>query len=135
MEQKKILRIIDANFNRLREGIRVLEESERLGRNKAGSSAKLKSLRHDVAKCYLLFSEKELLSARDSESDVGRDGVTKTEMHRSCLNDILTANFKRCEEAARVLEEFSKIVCPEASIKAKELRFKLYTMEKNWVKR
>jgi hypothetical protein len=132
MEKKKIFRIIDANFNRLREGLRVLEESERLGKDNKGTSGRLKTLRHSVAECYSLFPGKKLLSARESDTDVGREGASGSEMRRVRLADILNANFKRCEEAARVLEEYSKLICPKAVVKIKGLRFELYSMEKNW---
>ena len=52
-------------------------------------------------------------------------------MQREGVDDIVTANIKRCQEAARVLEEFAKIMDPEASLMMKEIRFKLYSFEKN----
>jgi len=134
MKDRKVLRIIDANFNRLREGLRVLEETERLGRDRKKAFAFLKGLRHAVAACCGLFEGPALLEARDSEGDVGRAGASKSELRRANIDGIVSANFKRCQEAARVIEEFAKLINPTASKKAKAVRFKLYTVEKEWAK-
>ena len=43
---------------------------------------------------------------------------------------LLAANFKRVEEALRVLEEYGRVLAPGAVKKAQALRFQVYSWEK-----
>ncbi|MCK4224661.1 MAG: thiamine-phosphate pyrophosphorylase [candidate division Zixibacteria bacterium] len=130
MNRKNIYRILDANLNRAREGVRVTEEVARLYFNDARVSAKFKRLRHEltqVAKRH--FDQKKLLSFRNSEKDVGADSMGSLEKRRADLNSIIQANLRRSQEAARVLEEFGKLISPDSAKSFKKIRFKLYTLE------
>jgi thiamine-phosphate pyrophosphorylase len=68
-----------------------------------------------------------MLSARDSIKDSGRKAK---EQPRINLESIVIANFKRVEEALRVLEEYSKIIHFDIALKYKALRYKIYAIEK-----
>jgi len=130
MEKKNIYRILDANLNRAREGIRVTEEVARLYFDDAKLSSKFKRLRHDLTRvAKRSFDEKKLLTFRDSEKDVGSDGMGELEKKRTNLGSIVQANLRRAEEAARVLEEFGKMIKPDSAIAFKRIRFRLYRME------
>ena len=50
MDKKKVYRILDANLNRAREGIRVAEDVARLYLNSESLARKFKSLRHRITK-------------------------------------------------------------------------------------
>jgi thiamine-phosphate pyrophosphorylase len=130
--KKEIYRVIDANFNRLREGIRVLEEVERLVLSRKRIFLRLKRLRHAVADCHALLPAQKLLVSRNSRGDVGRKENPASEFKRRNLAHIVASNAKRCQEAARVLEEFTKLVSPRASAAMKEIRFGLYDLEKEF---
>jgi len=130
-ERAVVLRILDANFNRLREALRVIEETERFCNDNRDSASLLKSLRDLCREAYCMLPEKELLAARNSAADVGRASAGKGEMSRTGVHEIAAANFKRAEEAARVVEEYSKIINSDVSRIAKELRYSLYDLEKN----
>ena len=93
-------RIIDANLNRLKEGIRVVEDIFRYIYNDKELSTKLKNLRH-ISRVENFY---EILASRDVQNDVLRQSI-KSEQNRDNLNSILIANFKRAQESARVLEE------------------------------
>ena len=121
----ELFRVIDANINRLKEGIRVVEDVIRYKDNNKELSSKLKSLRHKAQ----IKETQQLLQHRDSINDVLRPS-TKSEQNRSSLEDILTANFKRAEESARVLEELYKLENIEYSENFKTLRYELYNLEK-----
>ncbi|WP_457749528.1 thiamine-phosphate pyrophosphorylase [Sulfurimonas sp.] len=121
----ELFRVIDANINRLKEGIRVVEDILRYKDNNKELSKKLKSLRH---RAHIQETQK-LLQYRDSINDVLRPS-TKSEQTRSSLEDILTANFKRAEESARVLEELYKLENTQYSENFKTLRYELYNLEK-----
>jgi thiamine-phosphate pyrophosphorylase len=130
MNKKNIYRILDANLNRAREGIRVTEEVARLYFDHAELSSKFKKLRHEltrVAKKH--FDQKKLLTFRDSEKDVGADTMGSLEKKRADLSSIVQANLRRSQEATRVLEEFGKLINPDSAKAFKRIRFKLYTLE------
>ena len=124
----ELFRVIDANLNRLKEGIRVVEDIMRYRDNNKKLSLKLKQLRHD-AKVELT---QELLSHRDSINDVLRPTI-KSELNRTDVESIIVANFKRAEESSRVLEELFKLHSAEYSEKFKQIRYELYSLEKEVV--
>nr|WP_104721492.1 thiamine-phosphate pyrophosphorylase [Helicobacter mesocricetorum] len=119
------LRILDANLNRLREGIRVIEDILRYAFNNKNLALKLKNLRHQCK----VSSQVNLLLFRDSQNDILKL-TTQEEMQRTDLQNIMIANFKRTQESSRVLEEILKLYNPEESQKFKNIRYDLYTLEK-----
>lgn len=118
------LRLIDANLNRLREGIRVVEDIFRYVYNDKQTAIKLKELRH----LSRLENYIELLETRDVKNDVLRASI-KSELNRTDLYSILIANFKRAQESSRVLEEFSKLISIKDSENFKYIRYELYNLE------
>jgi len=124
------LRIIDANINRLGEGLRVLEDVARLVLDDAVLSQQLKNMRHEMVKGDLTLN-KQLIQARDSEGDVGIDIEVSGEEERKDLPAIVVANSRRVQEALRVMEELAKTTEVNLdSEKFKKARFELYTIEK-----
>ena len=120
-----IFRIIDANLNRLREGLRVIEDIYRYLYDNREISYRLKALRHSVK----IAEYKELLKARDSKKDVLKQS-TQSETKREDLQSILLANFKRTQESARTLEEILKLTNTKDSEHFKNIRYELYNLEK-----
>jgi thiamine-phosphate pyrophosphorylase len=119
----------------LKEGLRVCEEVVRFILEDRGLTEKLKRARHGVETALsLLSSKRSLLSARDSVRDTGRRLTTRQELSRSGVGDIFFANAQRVKESLRVLEEFSKLQSPAASGAFKELRYRMYEIEKAAVK-
>lgn len=121
----ELFRVVDANLNRLKEGIRVIEDIARYVHNDKSLSTRLKTLRHQ---CRIEPLE-VLLASRDSVNDVLRPTL-QSEMNRTDLKSILIANYKRGQESSRVLEELYKIVEPALSERFKQIRYELYTLEK-----
>ena len=117
-------RIIDANLNRLKEGIRVVEDIFRYFYNDKELSTKLKNLRH-LSRVENFY---EILASRDVQNDVLRQSI-KSEQNRDNLNSILIANFKRAQESARVLEELLKLYSIKDSENFKYIRYELYNLE------
>lgn len=128
LTRSKIMRIIDVNYNRATEGLRVVEEIGRFILEDKKATLALKQLRGELRKTTKLLGQR--LSARNSEQDIGREMFTKSEGQRTSLLDIFQSNIKRAEEAGRCLEEFSKLISPLAGKKFKALRFKLYIIER-----
>ena len=121
----ELFRVIDANLNRLKEGIRVSEDIFRYAYNNKEIATQLKQLRH-LAQIDDLDN---LLNSRDSQNDVLRK-TQEVELNRTDIKSIITANFKRAQESSRVLEEMFKIVDPKLSEVFKNIRYNLYTLEK-----
>ena len=117
--------MVDANLNRLKEGIRVIEDIARYVHNDKELSTSLKMLRHQCR----IEPIKELLASRDSINDVLRPSM-QSEMNRTDLLSIIIANYKRAQESSRVLEELYKIVEPNLSEQFKTIRYELYALEK-----
>ena len=134
--EEKLYRIIDANLNRSREGLRVCEEIARFVLDDRSLTGEFKALRHGVSDCIKLYPAKlrGIVSARDPEGDVGK-GEQAIEKKRKNWKDILIANMERVKESLRVLEEFSKPIDGKISGKFKKLRFKSYNIEKKLVSR
>ena len=124
------LRIIDANLNRIGEGLRVLEDIARLLLDDATLSQRLKDMRHRMVKVDLSL-EQQFLEARDSEGDVGIDLEVSGEEKYKDVPATVVANARRVQEAMRVMEELAKNPgVPLESDKFKQARFNLYTIEK-----
>jgi len=128
-------RVIDANLNRVKEGLRVTEEVARFIIDDRKLSSDLKKIRHEVDELAEKFFEKSvLLKERKSRFDVGRSN-SNGELNRSSYKDIFWANTQRVKESFRVLEEFSKLLNVKAALGFKELRYRLYEIEKNSFKK
>lgn len=130
----KVHRILDANFNRAREGLRVVEEGARFLWNDAGLSHRIRKLRHTLSRLpgEVPGMEKILLRERDAQKDVGREFQ---EGKRENLFSLFRVNFKRIEEAERVLEEYVGLISPLLREKLKKIRFETYTLEKEFMEK
>jgi thiamine-phosphate pyrophosphorylase len=114
-------RIIDANLNRAKEGLRVCEEICRFIAGERSLTAEL---------TYKLAPLPALLKGRDSVGDVGRKLHHKKELQRRDFWDIYLANMQRLKESLRVLEEFSKLQSAPLAIGFKKVRYDVYALEK-----
>jgi thiamine-phosphate pyrophosphorylase len=127
-EQRAVLRILDANANRCAEGIRVIEEIARFIMESESLTRRLKGIRHEVRSCMDRFTG-ESYRFRDAREDVGGSFSTGAESYRGSMKEVARANFRRSEEALRVVEEFGKLIDPETAKDVKALRFELYSLE------
>jgi thiamine-phosphate pyrophosphorylase len=127
VNDSRIYRLLDANFNRAREGLRIVEDVFRFVLPKYKIAIELKKIRLElneiVRKMY-----PQLIQARDINSDFG---ARTKEKKRKNIKNLVMANFSRSEEALRVLEEFGKIVSASLGEKFKKLRFRVYALEKD----
>ncbi|GAB6045849.1 hypothetical protein JCM11957_14470 [Caminibacter profundus] len=123
MKSNLPLRTIDANINRFKEGIRVVEDILRYEFNST-LAKELKNLRHIKLPDY-----EEIISKRDSLNDILKPS-TKSEQKRNSIKDLIISNLKRAQESARVLEEAYKLIDINTSEKFKNARYKLYNIEK-----
>jgi thiamine-phosphate pyrophosphorylase len=119
-------RLIDANLNRLKEGLRVLEDISRYLLNNKTLTIKIKTLRHKSN----YDNPSSLLKTRNTNTDVLKNNSLKSEKSRKNIQDIILANSKRVQESARVLEEILKLEDSKYFILFKEIRYSTYEIEK-----
>jgi len=126
--KKKFYRILDVNFNRAGEGLRVIEDAVRFLLNDTSLTQQVRGLRHSLLEKVNQISDKEkLIAYRNPQKDVG---LKLKEGPRRKLEDLITANFKRVQEAERSLEEYGKLISQIWAQEVKNLRFQTYTLEK-----
>ena len=126
MNEGKVWRLLDVNLNRAREGLRVLEDTARLVWEDKRLFEELRSIRHALDR-LTRRAYPRLVRARDSVRDPGR---TIPEKKKRTASGLVAANFRRVEEALRVLEEYGKVLSPAASSGFKKFRYRLYSAEK-----
>jgi len=133
---QKILRIIDANINRLKEGLRVCEDAVRFGLDSSRLTLGFKEVRHrlSVALKILRINTKDLLSSREIRKDVGKPSIP-SELLRRNFQEVFQANLQRIKESVRVLEEFSKVYDQKAAQYFKNIRYRIYHLEKEIFKK
>ena len=122
------LRVIDANANRAREALRVIEDYARFVLNSDDLCAPLKQLRHDFTETLRPFLDDAILH-RDTPGDVGTTTKTAAEGSREDVNHVVTAAGKRLGEALRTIEEFLKTEDPGSASKIERLRYRFYDLE------
>lgn len=122
-------RIIDVNLNRTAEALRVIEETARFCLEDVSLSSRLKYLRHELAELSDL-NYAALLKSRDTDGDIGTDIVNNTKKHN--VLDIVTAAFKRLQQALRVLAEYGGAEGLDSTIigKFERIRYESYSLEK-----
>jgi len=131
---RKLYRILDANFNRAREAIRVIEDYLRFVVVEPVTYQRLRLLRRRLGEINQASVFKQhLLVQRDTVSDMGspnRKTSSDKKYGRKNVVQILTANFKRIEEALRVLEEYTKTISLNYANRLSKLRFEAYAIER-----
>lgn len=131
------LRIIDANLNRAREGLRVLEDVARFHLNDGAIAARVKQARHGLREAVGLagWTEFELQFARDTPGDVGVTIKTDAEFSRASVREVAIAAGKRVGEALRSIEENAKALGVGGGSAAgasvfERLRYQTYDIER-----
>lgn len=134
-----VARILDANLNRAREALRVIEEYARFVQDDPVGCEWVKNLRHDLAGCVRGLTERTdaavplqedaLLAARDTPGDVGTFIRTASEQHRADARDVCIAATKRLPEALRAVEEYGKTLDPGFAARIEAIRYRAYDLE------
>jgi thiamine-phosphate pyrophosphorylase len=125
LNQSTVYRILDANLDRAREGLRIIEEWCRFGLNHSPFTEECKQLRQELAQWH----SEELRVARDTPNDPGTELTHPNEQSRANLNELLRSNFCRTQEALRVLEEYGKLYSEPMAAACKQMRYRVYTLE------
>jgi thiamine-phosphate pyrophosphorylase len=125
MSNVPVYRILDANLDRAREGLRVVEEWCRFGLNNIELAGLCKQLRQELGSWH----RHEFRLARDTPADVGTEITHIREEARANVTDVLRANLSRVQEALRVLEEYGKVYSSAMGLACKHMRYQVYTLE------
>ncbi len=128
-------RIIDANFNRAREALRVMEEYARFVLDDGNLTAAIKETRHAVTSELNTMAAQakgcgSVIASRDIVCDVGREITTPSETSRASAEDVVAAAGKRLSEALRAIEEYGKIVDPSFGRAIEAIRYQGYELER-----
>lgn len=139
---RPVTRMIDANANRAREAMRVMEDAARFLLDDAALAGDLKSARHELA---LILDALErtgagLVASRDTPSDVGTAIASSGEYERASMGEVVLAAGKRLSEALRVIEEACKTdaasgVSADSGVarRVEALRYRGYELERRLV--
>ena len=125
---RALYRILDANFNRSKEGLRVCEDLCRYVWDQKTLTRAFKDLRHELTGIITVLNIQKALEARHIQGDVGR-ATSVTESKRDNIKAIFWANSQRVKESLRVLEEVTKLIDAGIASKLKVLRYKVYALE------
>ena len=131
--ERAVYRIIDANFNRAREAIRVIEEYCRFALNSGPLTERAKQIRHELSLAIAKLDAGWLISSRDTLGDVGVGKTVDKQLVRGNLRDCFTAGCKRLTEALRVLAEMTQTQDRSVAETIEKLRYAAYTLEKDIV--
>jgi thiamine-phosphate pyrophosphorylase len=131
MTERATYRIIDANFNRAREALRVIEEYGRFVLDHAGLAGRAKAMRHQLSAGIGRLDADRLLTCRDTVGDVGVGMAVEGQLGRGDLEDCLTAACKRLPEALRVLAEVVHTQDPVLAQTLERLRYESYILERD----
>ncbi len=124
-EDLRIYQIIDANLDRAREGLRVLEDWARFGLGRNDFVVKIKNYRQILGKNHLeVYKE-----SRNYIEDKCKGLTHQEQLNRKTSEQIIHSNSARVQEALRVIEEFSRLGNHKLSKIASEIRYQIYTLE------
>ncbi len=124
-EDLRIYQIIDANLDRAREGLRVLEDWARFGLGKEKYVERIKNFRQILGKNHLEVYKQ----SRNHNEDKCKGLSHQEQINRKTSEQIISSNSGRVQEALRVIEEFSRLHNNELSKIASEIRYEIYTLE------
>ena len=124
-ERAAIERLLDANLDRAREGLRVLEDWARFALDRPDLVARSKDLRQRLGR---LHQERYKL-ARHTATDPAAGMAHPAQTERQDGASVLAANAGRVQEALRVLEEFGRLEDPGLAAEAAAIRYALYDLE------
>jgi len=121
----RVARLIDANLDRAREGLRVIEDWCRFGLDRDDLVVPLKDWRQRLGERH----HDRYRRARSSATDVAAGLGHPAQASRCSVPAIVKANASRVQEALRVLEEFGRNLDPDLASTSAEIRYGLYDLE------
>ncbi len=124
-EDIRIFQIIDANLDRAREGLRVIEDWARFGLGNEKYVERLKNFRQILGKHHLEVYKQ----SRNYIEDQCKGLTHQEQLNRKTSEQIISSNSGRVQEALRVIEEFSRLHNHALSKIASQIRYEIYSLE------
>ncbi len=124
-DQTAIERLLDANLDRAREGLRVVEDWCRFGLGREDLVARTKDLRQRLG----LLHDNRFKLARHTASDPAAGLGHPAQELRHNPTQVVAANCARVQEALRVIEEFGRGGEGPLAREAAAARYALYDLE------
>ncbi len=121
----RVAQIVDANLDRAREGLRVLEDWARFGLGRKELVREFKDFRQILGKHHSNFYK----VSRNFTSDNCKGLSHPEQFKRKNIDAILSSNAARVQEALRVIEEFTRKYDPDLSNAASKIRYSMYSLE------
>ena len=119
----RIAQIIDANLDRAREGLRVLEDWARFALGKEDFVIQIKNFRQILGKNHLEIYK----LSRNYTNDQCKGLTHEEQFKRNNPKEIISSNSARVQEALRVIEEFTRNQNNYLSKIASNIRYEIYT--------
>ncbi len=123
----RVAQLIDANLDRAREGLRVMEDWCRFGLKRRDFSIQIKNWRQQLGLHHHNIYRKARLTSIDPAMGIPHP----LQKRRSTPESVFIANSSRVQEALRVIEEFTRITDPKLCEIATKIRYKTYEIEIN----
>ena len=122
----RVARLIDANLDRAREGLRVIEDWCRFGLDRDDLVVPLKDWRQQLGQQHHDRYRRARSTATDVAAGLGHPAQAS---RGTTAQAIVKANASRVQEALRVLEEFGRNLDPALASTSAEIRYGLYDLE------
>lgn len=125
VDERAVDRLLDANLDRAREGLRVLEDWCRFVLERPDLVGRLKDMRQRLGRCH----EDRYKLARHTATDPAAGLGHPAQAERDGGWAVVAANAARSQEALRVLEEFGRSRPGPLAREAAAIRYGLYDLE------
>ena len=123
----RIAQLIDANLDRAREGLRVMEDWCRFGLKRSDFSIQIKDWRQQLGAHHHNIYRKARLTSNDPAMGISHP----LQKIRTTPKAVFIANSSRVQEALRVIEEFTRVTDPKLCEIATKIRYETYAIEIN----
>ncbi len=125
LEDLRVAQIVDANLDRAREGLRVLEDWARFALGRKDLVKSFKNFRQILGKHHLKVYKESRNFINDKCA-----GLSHPEQYkRNNSSSIISSNAARVQEALRVIEEFSRDHNQNLSNISSNIRYAIYNLE------
>jgi len=125
LEDLRIAQIIDANLDRSREGLRVLEDWARFALGRKDLVRIFKNFRQILGKHHLKIYKESRNFITDKCTGLSHPEQFK----RNNASSIISSNAARVQEALRVIEEFSRDHDQNLCKISSDIRYEIYNLE------
>ena len=125
LEDQRIAQIVDANLDRAREGLRVLEDWARFALGRKDLVKSFKNFRQILGKHHLKIYKESRNFINDTSTGLSHPEQFK----RNEASAIISSNAGRVQEALRVIEEFSRDHNQDLSKISSDIRYEIYNLE------